>query len=578
MVRTSWLSTAGPRGSAATAPPATGPTPRRPPTCSRPTRPTLCLSCHNGSGATTDVADGIQYVPNGNGTSPGTGGQVLGALRGGGFNFALIDTSNASRETYSRAGGVLVTLSAVPASGNSVTLTWPAVADASFAGGSISFDPTATAATVQTAATTLFGNSTVYSGSTAAGNMSGLPAGNANVVVTKAADSKSFTFTWHNAFRAVRVPLPTVSANTSGVTVTPSDTTTVSATAHVGVLADGAATTSSHEGAGTVWGNGAVNSGAGASVTLDCAKCHNPHGNGQYRILQTTPGEDWTTASVAGWTAASQDVEVQDVGLTTSVKNYTVLPGLQASDVVAYGPTAGDYFRRKYDPSGAANWTNFYLKGDPMNAGWNGASATNEASITIKTTLSAAVTSASSTSISVASASGFPGSGTYYVTIDGETMLVTAGAGTTTWTVTRGQNSTATTHASGATVYSSLLNSTGLMTAWCITCHTRYSGLTVAGSPSSLTDNSGGDTTFMFKHGTTSIGCEQCHVSHGTNAAMDAASSVNWPGQALTTSSPDSRLLKVDNRGTCNLCHDPTGTVDPGVFTGSHPATITPGP
>ena len=37
------------------------------------------------------------------------------------------------------------------------------------------------------------------------------------------------------------------------------------------------------------WGNGANGSGAGPAATVGCASCHNPHGNGQYRILNPDP-------------------------------------------------------------------------------------------------------------------------------------------------------------------------------------------------------------------------------------------------------------------------------------------------
>jgi predicted CXXCH cytochrome family protein len=47
--------------------------------------PALCYSCHDGTGAKTDVIDGV----NGGG----------GALRGGGFKFALIDADNPSGQT-----------------------------------------------------------------------------------------------------------------------------------------------------------------------------------------------------------------------------------------------------------------------------------------------------------------------------------------------------------------------------------------------------------------------------------------------------------------------------------------------
>lgn len=48
--------------------------------------------------------------------------------------------------------------------------------------------------------------------------------------------------------------------------------------------------------------------------------------------------------------------------------------------------------------------------------------------------------SSTNTSMNVVSAAGFPGSGNYDVQVDTEVMTVTAGQGTTTWTVTRGAN------------------------------------------------------------------------------------------------------------------------------------------
>jgi hypothetical protein len=67
------------------------------------------------------------------------------------------------------------------------------------------------------------------------------------------------------------------------------------------------------------------------------------------------------------------------------------------------------------------------------------------------TTLNSALTT-SATTVTVASASGFPTT-PFVVRIDDEFMTVTAGFGTTSWTVTRGSNgSTAATHLSGQTV------------------------------------------------------------------------------------------------------------------------------
>ena len=61
----------------------------------------------------------------------------------------------------------------------------------------------------------------------------------------------------------------------------------------IGVLGTAQAVTSWHTNdgstAGTIWGNGALNSGAGPSFTMECTSCHDPHGNGRYRILRSIP-------------------------------------------------------------------------------------------------------------------------------------------------------------------------------------------------------------------------------------------------------------------------------------------------
>ena len=61
----------------------------------------------------------------------------------------------------------------------------------------------------------------------------------------------------------------------------------------------------------------------------------------------------------------------------------------------------------------------------------------------------------SETGIDVQNVLGFPASGTDYTSrVDSEWMRVTSGAGTTTWTVTRGYNgTTAATHSSGASIF-----------------------------------------------------------------------------------------------------------------------------
>ncbi len=68
------------------------------------------------------------------------------------------------------------------------------------------------------------------------------------------------------------------------------------------------------------------------------------------------------------------------------------------------------------------------------------------------------------------------------------------------------------------------------------------------------------DPIYTYQHRTVpNRACTTCHVAHGTNAAMTGANSstVALPNALVSASS---RLLKIDNRGTCQVCHDPTST------------------
>ncbi len=65
---------------------------------------------------------------------------------------------------------------------------------------------------------------------------------------------------------------------------------------------DGGPTTSRHHpdgSLGTVWGNGAIGSGPGLTdFSLSCVNCHDPHGNGNYRILRPLPEGSGATVGV----------------------------------------------------------------------------------------------------------------------------------------------------------------------------------------------------------------------------------------------------------------------------------------
>ncbi|NMM35812.1 MAG: cytochrome c3 family protein [Phycicoccus sp.] len=93
------------------------------------------------------------------------------------------------------------------------------------------------------------------------------------------------------------------------------------------------------------------------------------------------------------------------------------------------------------------------------------------------------------------------------------------------------------------------------VSAWCTTCHTRYLSGGDGATPS-------GDALFTYRHKSNDVAqgkasCIQCHVSHGSNAAMagvQSAASTNNPGDTVPTGS--SKLLRIDNRGTCQMCHN----------------------
>ena len=254
------------------------------------------------------------------------------------------------------------------------------------------------------------------------------------------------------------------------------------------------------------WGNGAyyspttgANLSAGPTVNLGCGSCHNPHGNGQYRILNPVPNPTATSGTFVAVTAPGATVKDAALPGASDARNYTVIqvkgtqgtPStymLYASDVLdarlvsptktwpagSYGATAGDYFHRRV-PWGAST-SGTYAQDAP-----NGIPANRPAA--------------------------------------GEVGFNTE------------------------------------MNGWCTACHTRYL------SSDALADT--GDVHFRYLHSTeTDRACTTCHVAHGSNAQMPDPYSRTMPFPDDTASTTgDSRLLKIDNRGTCQTCHDPTHTV-----------------
>ncbi len=92
----------------------------------------------------------------------------------------------------------------------------------------------------------------------------------------------------------------------------------------------------------------------------------------------------------------------------------------------------------------------------------------------------------------------------------------------------------------------------------------------------------GTDTVYKFQHQTTTNrACTTCHVGHGSDAQMISGSTsfsadLDYPDGTAGTPGYNSRLLKIDNRGTCQACHDPTGTATAGQQLGNPAAPAVP--
>ena len=239
---------------------------------------------------------------------------------------------------------------------------------------------------------------------------------------------------------------------------------------NVPVLAAPAATTSRHEidgvTAGTMWGNGAisatVNAGR-AGVVLNCGSCHDPHGNGNYRILKPVPTDAAYVVTAA--IPAVYDTSTPPVLVTAAIPAVMSTTGVKIPDAGAKVYTTLNY--------------------------WNVGDANVPA-----TTVAAS---------------------------DG-------------------------TFADGYIANAS---------QWCSTCHSRY----LAKAPDYSTDS--GDGKFTYRHTSGRIdkagvgrpNCIQCHVAHGSNAAM-VGTSASFTAPDGTIPAKTSRLLRVDNRGVCVMCHN----------------------
>jgi len=464
----------------------------------------LCATCHaSGAGATTDVMNGVQYT-----AADGTGTPTAGALRGGGFNNALIDGGAAVR------GGV---------------------------------DPV------------------------------------------------------------------------SGRLIKTNNLIPVAATAST--------STSSHSmGANaTMWGSGAIGAGAGTGVTLECGSCHDPHGNGNYRILRPY-GSLGAQTIVAPVAATAVSVAVDDMNSTPNtvppvtkyVFTYTVptghglLPGQPVAitgtatpaayliatpaTISAVTATTISIPNQATDPGAlAAGSAMLVQQGWPNTLKSVAGAGTGTLTFTtwaahglqagqVVTIAGASPATYNLSKVTIATA---PTTTTFTVTNALADAYVSGGyisgipdAKPATGTIAAGYTVTGTTkkvyntlnywraddhNYTGASIANTTAGSSAFIantSQWCTTCHTRY----LANSSTSRKFSSG-DAIYTFRHTSgakveDSPSCMQCHVAHGSNAVMDGQFSKalknpdGTAGAKVTLVSGDSRLLRTNNRGVCLMCHN----------------------
>ena len=368
----------------------------------------------------------------------------------------------------------------------------------------------------------------------------------------------------------------------------------------IGVLTSGTGVTSKHDVgvAGTAWGGGAT--GTGTAITLECGSCHDPHGNGNYRILRPIPNDaaGITFPSPAGVTSVTQT----SVEVTTHGTNYYYAVVLSAAGtfkvtdpVTFYGSGATDAIiggtvsdvadtqhltvkARVNVASGSGGRLGY---ADPMAIA--GAASTDGAHVVYKTwnvhglvvgqTVTIAGINPATLNTTKAVITAVPSTTTFVVANTSLDTYISGGAlsgiadalGAKVYTTTNywaqddhnytgtylaSTQGTGTAASGGATAFIANISQ------WCSTCHTRI----LAGS--GAWDVNSGDTMYTFKHRSNngkegSPNCIQCHVAHGTNASMLTGGPYSGQvGSEITGKASDSFLLRVDNRGTCNMCHN----------------------
>jgi predicted CXXCH cytochrome family protein len=318
------------------------------------------------------------------------------------------------------------------------------------------------------------------------------------------------------------------------------------------------------------WGGGAPGSGTGttlnAATALECTSCHDPHGNGNYRILRPVPvGAPTGTAAV---TIADSSTKVYtttnywlvDDPNSATVNGYTGTPNTSAflGNISSWCATC---HTRILSPSGgyAAALVSINTGATSYTGSFVGGNATVTFTGTVPSGIAVgdniAFTTITPTNAPPANLQ--PGFGTnmlYRVfSINATTLTFGNPTSATALKPTTGYNGNVTFVSGTQTTPDGNFTFRHRSDNGTVSLPT---GVTTRGVPT----NPDGSPNMNIL-GQNNPNCVTCHVAHGSNADMsgDANSQFSKTVKDPAGNVPaggDSYLLRVSNRGMCKMCHN----------------------
>jgi len=342
-------------------------------------------------------------------------------------------------------------------------------------------------------------------------------------------------------FEYALIATGTVAGQPSGV---PTNGSTLGRMVSVPVLSTSDASTSAHSVDGSpvdMWGAGADGTAetGKADVELTCASCHDPHGNGQYRILKPTPDGVVANPNVAA--VKINDATVKSYTTTTAAGGYGV--NAQVAADAAEVPLNSDASALNYDVT-TKTFSGTYLEASSRwcalchtrYLGFAG-SAGNKTWTENGTADSTFKYRHASRDIVDPLTTGAPVSGTISPLNTSTTQIRQSGTSDATYNYTNLR-------------IGNLTSSTGVITARGVAIITRTPIAGGASTDVSAIISAPGAGDLLSNGGPR---CITCHVSHGSNA--NAGTFTQLETSLVTGDHLGSTLLRVDGRTVCQACH-----------------------